>query len=108
KELGIANMPASLIACIKHCSQQGGSSRELATLDERLALPVTPEDSQKSCVKFRCDIGHGLHTPIGDGDITCQQRDRTHGMVQDPAKCEPRICGFCFFQTYSGLLFGLI
>jgi len=29
-------------------------------------------------------------------------------MVQDPAKCEPGIGGFCFFQTHPGLLFGLI
>ena len=29
-------------------------------------------------------------------------------MVQDPAKCEPGIGGFRFFETYQGLLFGLI
>ena len=29
-------------------------------------------------------------------------------MVQDPAKCEPGIGGFGFFETYQGLLFGLI
>jgi hypothetical protein len=31
-----------------------------------------------------------------------------NGEVQDPAKCESGIGGFCFFQTYPGLLFGLI
>ena len=29
-------------------------------------------------------------------------------MVQDPAKGESGIDGFCFFQTYPGLLFSLI
>ena len=67
-------MPASLIACVKHCSQQGGSSREIATLDERLAFPVTPEDSPKSRVKSRCDILHGRHTPIGDGEIVAKKQ----------------------------------
>src|SRR5690348_3563375 len=101
-------MPASLIACIEHRSQQGGSPHELATFDERLTVPVTPEDSPKSRVKSRCGIDQGRHTAICDGDITRQQRDRTNGMVQDPAKCESGIGGFCFFQTYASLLFGLI
>jgi hypothetical protein len=78
-----------------------GPPRELATLDKRLSFPVTREDSPKARIKSRCNIAHGRHTPIGDGDITRQQRDRTYSMVQHPAKCEPGIGGFRFFQTYG-------
>ena len=108
KKLCIADMPARLVACIQHCSQQRASSRELATLDQRLAFPVIREDFPKSCIKSRCNIVHGRHTPIGGSEITRQQRDRTYGMMQHPAKCEPGIGGFRFFQTYPGLFFGLI
>src|SRR6516162_331080 len=101
-------MPASLIARIENSSQQRGPPRELATLDEHLTFPVTREDSPKSRVKSRCNIAHGCHTAIGDCDITRQQGDRTHGMVQDPAKCESGIGSFCFFETDQSLLLGLI
>ena len=108
KELGIANMPAGLIAGIEHSAQQRGSPRELAALDHRLSFPVTRKDSPKSRVEPHCDIAHRRHTLIGAGDIARQQGDRTHGMVQDPAKREPGIGGLCLFETYPGLLFGLI
>jgi len=101
-------MPPGLIARIENSSQQRGSPRKLAALDECLTFPVTREDSPKDRVESRCDIGHGRHTSIGDCDITRQQRDRTHGMVQDPAKCEPRIGSFCVFETDQSLFFGLI
>jgi hypothetical protein len=80
-----------------------GPPRELATLDKRLSFPVTREDSPKARIKSRCNIAHGRHTPIGDGDITRQQRDRTYSMVQHPAKCEPGIGGFRFWSDRHNL-----